>query len=743
MSTPFDHEQTIPEGEHPLLSGRYRVVRRLGAGGMGEVHLVEDLKLDGRHFAVKLLPAFLAANKRAIAGLKREALHAMNLSHPHIVTVRGFEEMDTGQPFLVMDYVDGQTLEEILLERERMSEAEVLRIFGPIAEALDYAHGRGVIHRDVKPSNIMIRQDGTPLIMDFGIAREAKETSTLVTGRESTSGTLPYMSPEQLRGKKPEASQDIYSLAATMWECLAGEPPFSRGDLRHQIETVEPDPPSELDGIEFADSLIRGLSKAPEDRPGSCGALLGETKPVPAGQRAAPSPTTSKSPGKKPRSGADLLDLESKVRILAREAKTALEDGESLPPEYTANFERAGHFVESAKENKSARLWSDASTALERAADLYEDVKAARVAMRNEAERLESERLKSERLDMKRIEAAGLEAARLETARLEAIRIDTEARLARLAREHQAKRSNLGRISAGGNHTIAVLPDGSVACWGKYWIRRYIAPRDIGTREHPVTQVATSDEHSVVVKSDGSVACWGSNVSGQCDVPSDVGTPANPVASVAAGNFHTVALLADGSVACWGSKNNRQCDVPSDVGTPANPVVSLAAGGVHTVALLADGSVACWGLNRSGQCNVPTGVGTPANPVVSVAAGIAHTAVLLADGSVACWGSNRDGQCNVPSGVGTPVNPVVSGAAGSVHTVALLADGSVACWGDNCSGQCNVPSDVGTPANPVVSVAAGFGHTVAVRSDGSIRCWGQNSSRQCTPPADLRVRLPE
>ena len=277
MSTPFDHEQTIPEGEHPLLSGRYRVVRRLGAGGMGEVHLVEDLKLDGRHFAVKLLPAFLAANKRAIAGLKREALHAMNLSHSHIVTVRGFEEMDTGQPFLVMDYVDGQTLEEILLERERMSEAEVTRIFGPIAEALDYAHGRGVIHRDVKPSNIMIRQDGTPLIMDFGIAREAKETSTLVTGRESTSGTLPYMSPEQLRGKKPEASQDIYSLAATMWECLAGEPPFSRGDLRHQIETVEPDPPSELDGIEFADSLLRGLSKAPEDRPESCGALLGET----------------------------------------------------------------------------------------------------------------------------------------------------------------------------------------------------------------------------------------------------------------------------------------------------------------------------------------------------------------------------------------------------------------------------------------------------------------------------------
>ena len=454
MSTPFENEQTNhgfgpEEGEHPLLAGRYRVVRRLGAGGMGEVHLVEDLKLNGRQFAVKLLLSSLAANKRAIAGLKREALHAMELSHSHIVTVRGFEEMESGQPFLVMDYVDGETLEEMLLERERMSEAEVTRIFGPIAEALDYAHGRGVIHRDVKPSNIMIRRDGTPLIMDFGIARETKESSSRVSGRESTSGTLPYMSPEQLRGKKPEASQDIYSLAATMWECLAGEPPFSRGDLRHQIETVEPELPEEFDGINFADRLLNGLSKNPVERPESCGALLGETTPVPAGQRAKPSPWKSKSPGSKPRSGADLADLESRVRILAMEAKTALDDGESLPSEHATNFERAGHFVESAKENKSARLWSDAAAVLERAAAIYEEVKAARVVAESEATRLATESL----------------AARM------------------------AIPSN---VSSGGRHTVAVL-------------------------------------------SDGSVACWGYNGDGQCTVPSGVGTPANPVVQVAAG----------------------------------------------------------------------------------------------------------------------------------------------------------------------------------------------------------------
>lgn len=188
--------ETISENEHPLLAGRYRVVRRLGAGGMGEVFLVEDEKLDDRPFAVKMLPSFLSGNRRAMASLKREALHAMELSHPNIVTVRGFEETEAGQPFLVMDYIEGQTLEDLLVDEARLPEDEVIRIFTPIAAALDHAHSKGVVHRDVKPSNIMIRTDGTPVIMDFGVAREAKETSTLLTGQDTASGTLPYMSPE-------------------------------------------------------------------------------------------------------------------------------------------------------------------------------------------------------------------------------------------------------------------------------------------------------------------------------------------------------------------------------------------------------------------------------------------------------------------------------------------------------------------------------------------------------------------
>jgi len=270
-----DFGSTIPEDGQPILAGRYRVLRKLGEGGMGEVYLAEDQKLDNKQFAIKMPPAVLARNARAVETLKKEALRAMVLSHPHIVTVRSFEQSDDGV-FIIMDYIKGETLEEILRKQGTLSEKAILRIFSLIAKALDYAHGRKVIHRDIKPSNIMFGKDGIPYIMDFGIAREAKETFTRFTGKETTSGTLPYMSPEQVRGKQPAAAQDIYSLAATMYECLAGHPPFHRGDLHYQIINEPPELPSVPEGKPslLVTLIMRGLAKDPGDRPDSCVALL-------------------------------------------------------------------------------------------------------------------------------------------------------------------------------------------------------------------------------------------------------------------------------------------------------------------------------------------------------------------------------------------------------------------------------------------------------------------------------------
>ena len=280
----INNDVTMAGGEQgALLAGRFRVVRQLGVGGMGSVWLAEDTQLDGKLFAIKMLPSILVSNKRAYRQLKDEALVAMKLVHPNIVQLRAFEE-NGGNPFLVMDYIDGETLDDYLADydgREEhveggagLPEADVLRILKPIAAALDYAHGEGVVHRDIKPANVMIRKDGRPFILDFGIAREIKETMTRVTGKLS-SGTLLYMSPEQLNGAVPSPAQDVYSFAAMAYECLNGEPPFSRGQIEYQILN-NPPPPLDVsaDGRVLAESIMAGLSKTPEGRPPSCAEVL-------------------------------------------------------------------------------------------------------------------------------------------------------------------------------------------------------------------------------------------------------------------------------------------------------------------------------------------------------------------------------------------------------------------------------------------------------------------------------------
>ena len=179
----IDVDVTMAGGaEGALLANRYRIVRQLGVGGMGSVWLAEDTQLDNKHFAIKMLPSVLVSNSRAYRQLKSEALVAMKLTHPNIVTLRAFEEND-GNPFLVMDYVEGQTLDNCLEGWGNLSAGEAAALLKPIAEALDYAHSQGVVHRDVKPGNVMVRSDGTPFILDFGIAREVQESMTHITGQ--------------------------------------------------------------------------------------------------------------------------------------------------------------------------------------------------------------------------------------------------------------------------------------------------------------------------------------------------------------------------------------------------------------------------------------------------------------------------------------------------------------------------------------------------------------------------------
>ncbi len=166
-----------PASAGVVLAVRYRVVRPIGRGGMGSVYLAQDETLHNRPVAIKTLPGLLVANRRAVENLKREALLAMKLSHPNIVTLRAFEQTDEGA-FLVMDYVEGETLDDRLAAVGKLDTGETLRIFGALAEAVDYAHKCGVVHRDLKPANILISADGIPYLTDFGVAREAHDMMT-------------------------------------------------------------------------------------------------------------------------------------------------------------------------------------------------------------------------------------------------------------------------------------------------------------------------------------------------------------------------------------------------------------------------------------------------------------------------------------------------------------------------------------------------------------------------------------
>ena len=270
LENTINDDQTIAGGSGTMLAGRYQILRQLGEGGMGSVWLAEDSQLDNRKVAIKMLPSIVVTDKRAYQQLKSEALVSLKLVHPNIVTLRAFEE-NNGAPFLVMDYIEGQTLSDYLAVKGKLSEAETIKLLKPIAAALDYAHGEKVIHRDVKPSNIIIRKDGHPFILDFGIAREIQESMTRVTGR-TISGTLLYMSPEQLRGAPPAPAQDVYSFAAMVYECLQGEPPFVRGEIVYQILNEQPTRLTECS--QLSESVLKGLSKKPDNRPTTCVGVL-------------------------------------------------------------------------------------------------------------------------------------------------------------------------------------------------------------------------------------------------------------------------------------------------------------------------------------------------------------------------------------------------------------------------------------------------------------------------------------
>lgn len=226
-----------------ILAGRYALETVVGRGGMGEVFRATDRAL-GREVAVKVLPRHLLGDERATQRFRREAQLAASLHHPHTVTVH---DVVTGEGVeaIVMELVDGPTLADVLVDTGPMPWDRALRVAASVAAALEAAHSRGLVHRDVKPSNVLLTSDDTVKVTDFGIARTV-EASQTVTG--TVYGSVPYLAPEQALGDPTDARTDVYGLGCLLYEMLTGRPPYVADDAVgtvYQHLHADPIPPSE------------------------------------------------------------------------------------------------------------------------------------------------------------------------------------------------------------------------------------------------------------------------------------------------------------------------------------------------------------------------------------------------------------------------------------------------------------------------------------------------------------------
>jgi eukaryotic-like serine/threonine-protein kinase len=256
-----------PDG---LFAGRYRLERRLGVGGMATVQLAFDTRLE-RHVAVKLLAEHLAEDANFVSRFRREALAAARLVHPNIVQVFDFGlDESTHRNFIVMEYVDGQSCAEILREQGTLPPTEAVDILAQSCRGLDYAHRNGVVHRDVKPGNLMRSEEGMVKLADFGIAKAAEDSDITKIG--SVLGTAAYLAPEQARGEPAGPPADLYALGVVAYQLLAGRLPYEAGSLTDLARLQETGPPPRLDELEpdvpaaLAAAVARALHRDPERR---------------------------------------------------------------------------------------------------------------------------------------------------------------------------------------------------------------------------------------------------------------------------------------------------------------------------------------------------------------------------------------------------------------------------------------------------------------------------------------------
>ena len=282
------------------IAAGFRITSLIGQGAVGSVYLAEDVR-NGNRVALKLLGDELAQDERFRQRFLRESELAASLDHPHVVPTLAAGEAEDGRLYLAMEYVDGSDLRDMLRREGTLEPPRAIDLVGQVGEALDAAHEAGLVHRDVKPGNVLVaeRADGEhAYVCDFGLARHVSSVSSL-TGDRGFVGTIDYVPPEQIAGGEIDRRADVYSLGCVLFECLAGSRPFERDSELSVVFAHLNEPPPRLSDLRpelpqaFDDVFATALAKSPDERYGTCGelvaaaraALRGETSARRAGSR--------------------------------------------------------------------------------------------------------------------------------------------------------------------------------------------------------------------------------------------------------------------------------------------------------------------------------------------------------------------------------------------------------------------------------------------------------------------------
>ena len=350
------------------VGGRYRFERVLGHGGMATVHLARDEELD-RMVAVKCLTEALSGDEVFRERFTREARMAAQLSHPNIVGVFDVGE-DGGVPYLVMEYVESETLADLMARKGPIDPDRAVDLILQVCAGLEHAHAAGLVHRDIKPQNLLVRPDDTVKIADFGIARPLDATQLTLAG--TILGTAAYLAPEQALGERVTGAADIYSLGAVTYELLAGRPPYTFESLADLTVKQREGPPPPIPGVpvEIQDVVLRCLAAEPEARPRSAAALAHELA------QASPEPPTEALPVSETTAATQVMVQPSRAVHVSRRTQIAavaalgvaalagglafgLTRGDDTPTPPPAQQERLGEIPRGETPTESARILAD------------------------------------------------------------------------------------------------------------------------------------------------------------------------------------------------------------------------------------------------------------------------------------------------------------------------------------------------------------------------------------------------